>query len=351
MPGLSLKDHYRDKNELVSILVPLRNEEDNVKDLIDNLKKISYEYVEILLLDDNSSDGTLQLLKNTTLYDERFSILSGSELPKAWNGKVYACHQLSLRARGDYLLFIDADMRVHPDVIQASVSLLKKKNASMLSGFPAFPVHLMLEKLLVPLQHFVVFFHLPLLPANWTTKPAFTAAHGAFILVNQKDYRLIKGHEAIQNSLIDDVDLSRSFKKHGYRSLLANVTKFTTCFMYRSNKDVWDGFTKNLFPGLGRSPILVGTLFLFYGLFYVMPFLLVIAGIMSIIYGTVMYALFLPFILITIQKGYVDWITNQSIKLALYMPLSAFAFMLLLIHSMRTGLKQKGYVWKGRTYS
>ncbi|MCA0988252.1 glycosyltransferase [Guptibacillus algicola] len=351
MPALPKGKSYRDKDELVSILIPLRNEEDNVPDLITNLRKLTYPNVEFILLDDDSSDRTLTLLTELTKGDERFSILEGNDLPPTWNGKVYACHQLSERAKGDYLLFIDADIRLHRDTIQSTLTLIKKMKASMLSGFPAFPVSLWLEKLLVPLQHFVVHFHLPLLPANWTTRPAFTAAHGAFILVKHREYKMIDGHKAIHNSLVDDVDLSRAFKAHGYRSLLANVTTYTTCYMYRSNKDVWEGFTKNLFPGLGRSLLLVIFLFLFYGVFYVLPFILLLLGLMSYIQGMPMFTLFFPYLLITLQKAWVDWITNQSIRLSLFMPLSALAFMLLLINSTMRGLKQKGYVWKGRTYS
>ncbi|WP_377889051.1 glycosyltransferase [Alkalihalobacillus sp. R86527] len=351
MPALPNKRFHRDKNELVSILIPLRNEEDNVVDLITNVKKLSYPYIEFILLDDDSSDRTLKLLIENTQGDDRFSIIKGDDLPPSWNGKVYACHQLSERANGDYLLFIDADIRLHPDILQSSLTLMKKKKASMLSGFPAFPVSLWLEKLLVPLQHFVVHFHLPLLAANWTNKPAFTAAHGAFILVTHKEYNMINGHKSIHSSLVDDVDLSRSFKIHGHRSLLANITKYATCYMYSSNKDVWEGFTKNLFPGLGRSLLLVSFLFFFYGVFYVLPFILLLIGGGSFLKGMPSFILFLPYLLITLQKAWVDWITNQSVRLSVFMPLSALAFMLLLVNSTMRGIKQKGYVWKGRTYS
>ncbi len=351
MPSLRNEKATRGKEELVSVLIPLRNEEENVVDLITNLKALSYPNIEVLVLNDNSEDHTLPLLTKHTKRDDRFTILEGEELPPSWNGKVFACHQLSERAKGSYLLFIDADMRLHKDTIQASLEMLRRTKASMLSGFPAFPVSLLLEKLLVPLQHFVVNFHLPLLPANHTTRPAFTAAHGAFILVDHKAYKRVGGHRSIQNSLIDDVHLSRTFKVNGYRSILANVTKFTTCYMYRSNKDVWEGFTKNLFPGLGRSRLLVSILFLFYGCFYFLPAVLLIIGVVSYTIGEPMYSLFIPYILITLQKAWVDWKTNQSILLSFMMPISSLAFMCLLINSMMKGIKQKGYVWKGRTYS
>ncbi|MGA9290177.1 MAG: glycosyltransferase family A protein [Anaerobacillus sp.] len=351
MPRLSDTKLTRDEDGLVSILIPLRDEEQNVKDLVQSLKQLTYANIEIILLDDHSTDNTLKLLLQTTKSDSRFNVVQGLELPNGWTGKVFACHQLSELAKGDYLLFNDADLRLAPDVIQASLSLMTKRKAVLLTGFPAFPVTRWLEKLLVPLQHFVVHFHLPLAPANWTLFPSFTAAHGAFMMMNKETYKQIGGHKAIYNTLLDDVDLTRRFKKKGHRALLANVTSATTCYMYHSNAEVWNGFTKNLFPGLGRSRFLVCMLFFFYGAFYVGPFLLLLFGLFHLVTGAFQPGLFYPYLVIILQKAWVDVRTKQSMALSLLMPFSAAAFMILLIHSMRTGLNQKGYVWKGRTYS
>ena len=351
MPRLSDTNLTRDEGGLVSILIPLRDEEQNVEQLVKSLKQLTYANIEIILLDDHSTDNTLKLLLQSTKNDFRFNVVQGQQLPEGWTGKVFACHQLSEVANGDYLLFNDADLRLAPDVIQSSLYLMEKRKAALLTGFPAFPVTLWLEKLLVPLQHFIVHFHLPLAPANWTLFPSFTAAHGAFMMMNKEVYKQIGGHKAIYNTLLDDVDLTRVFKKNGHRALLANVTSATTCYMYHSNKEVWSGFTKNLFPGLGRSRLLVCMLFLFYGTFYIGPFLLFLAGIYLVTTGAFQPGMFYPYLLIILQKAWVDGRTKQSIALSLLMPFSAAAFMILLIHSMRTGLKQKGYVWKGRTYS
>lgn len=351
MPSLKMSNIQGDKGGLVSILIPLRNEEKNVVDLIKSLEKLTYSNLEILLLDDHSTDNTLEMLKTLTNDDKRFTIIQGNDLPDGWTGKVYACHQLSLQAKGAYLLFIDADLRLAPNAVQSTLALMKKRNAAMVTGFPSFPVKLWLEKLLVPLQHFVVHFHLPLAPANWTTLPSFTAAHGAFMMVRNEAYQTIGGHERIYNTLLDDVDLTRTFKKHGYRGILANVTNYTKCYMYHSNQEVWNGFTKNLFPGLGRSRFLVSILFCFYGTFYVTPLFLLFYGVFDVLNGSLQLELFVPYLLVVLQKAWVDYRTKQGIALSIFMPLSALAFMILLIHSMCIGLKRKGYVWKGRTYS
>ncbi|WP_226658075.1 glycosyltransferase [Pseudalkalibacillus hwajinpoensis] len=340
-----------DENGLVSILVPLRDEERNVKGLVHSFKKLTYHNFEVLFLDDHSSDQTLRLLQKHTKNDTRFTILKGNVLPEGWTGKVYACHQLSEHARGEYLLFNDADLRLSPDAVQASLALMKRKRASMLTGFPAFPVSLFLEKLLVPLQHFVVFFHLPLAPANKTTLPSFTAAHGAFIMVHKETYKQVGGHNTIRDTLLDDIDLAKAFKRKGKHVLLANITKMVTCYMYQTNREVWNGFTKNLFPGLGRSRFLIAVLFLFYGCFYVGPLVFFLIGLYTTFTDSFQFNLFIPYLLIVLQKAWIDVKTNQRVTLSFFMPLSAIAFMMLLIHSMRTGLKQKGYVWKGRTYS
>ena len=351
MPRLSNRSIQGDENGRVSILIPLRDEERNVGALLQSLKKLTYQNIEFLLLDDHSSDKTLNLLYEGTKNDPRFTIIRGKDLPEGWTGKVYACHQLSEHAKGQYLLFNDADLRLSPNAVQAALLLMNKREASMITGFPAFPVSLFLEKLLVPLQHFVVHFHLPLAPANRTNLPSFTAAHGAFIMVHKESYKYVGGHEGIRETLLDDIDLAKAFKKKGQRVILANITNVVTCYMYQTNREVWNGFTKNLFPGLGRSRFLIWILFIFYGIFYVGPLILLLAGLYAAITGSLIVALFYPYVLIVLQKAWIDISTNQRVTLSLLMPLSAVAFMTLLIHSMRTGLRQKGYVWKGRTYS
>ncbi|MED1864089.1 glycosyltransferase family 2 protein [Fictibacillus nanhaiensis] len=332
-------------SERVAVFVPMRNEEKNVAGLVATLKELSYRCISFTILDDHSDDDTYNSLLKHIDGDSRFTVLQGKKLPSGWAGKVHACHQLSQSATGDYLLFIDADVRLHPHTIETSLALLKKRKASLLSGFPKFPVTLVFEKLIVPLQHFVILFHLPLLFANFTRWPPATAAHGAFMLFKSNDYHAIGGHASIKDSLVDDVDLAKAMKRARYKVVLANVTNYVSCYMYTTNKEVWSGFTKNLFPGLGRSIFLVVFLSIFYTGFYIAPLFFFIYGIF-----TEQLLWMLPYLTTVIQKAYVDLLTGQKAYLAFTMPLSAIGLVVLVNASMWKGLKKKGYEWKGRSY-
>lgn len=338
-------------NKLVSILIPLRNEEDNVMELITSLKKLTYQNLEFYLLDDQSSDRTSLIIKSLISNDKRFTLLYGTVLPQGWTGKVHACNQLSKKAKGDYFLFLDADIRLNPDVIQSVIHMLDKQKGHLITGFPRFPVQHLLEKWLVPMQHFLIYFHLPLLLANYTQMSSAAAAHGSFMLFERQAYFTIGGHETIKNSLLDDVHLARIMKKQGYKVILLNITSFVTCYMYKSNKEVWEGFKKNTFIGIGRSRFLAIILISFYFCFYIFPGLLVVYEVYNLLvkdYITIFNIL--PYILIVSQKGFVDRKTKQNASISFAMPIIATFFISLLISSMESSIMKKGYMWKGRKY-
>ncbi|MCD7036122.1 glycosyltransferase [Metabacillus sp. GX 13764] len=347
----ALKEEKPSHFPLVSVLVPLRNEERNAQDLVHMLQKLTYPNIEFFLLDDGSQDRTKELLLQAIGNDQRFSVLDGAPLPEGWSGKVHACHQLSLKANGEYFLFLDADVRLAKSIVESSLALLMKKNAALVTGFPRFPVVHLLEKWLVPMQHFLVYFHLPFLLANFTVIPSSTAAHGAFLLFHAGKYRKAGGHESIKDSLVDDVHIAVKIKKGKEKVILANITRYAACFMYSSNREVWEGFRKNVFPGFGRSFLLAGLMTLFYSVFYLLPGFLLLAGIVQLIFRQeANWLLFLPYIIIVLQKAYIDWRTGQKLSISLWMPAIAGTFLALLYASMGISIKKQGYTWKGRTY-
>ncbi|HSI66638.1 MAG TPA: glycosyltransferase family 2 protein, partial [Planococcus sp. (in: firmicutes)] len=178
---------------LVSVLVPMRNEERNVEALIKSLRASSYNRMEFIVLNDQSTDRTQEKLEAAIGQDPRFTILQGRQLPEGWVGKVHACHQLQEAAGGDYLLFIDADIQFKPQAIEQSLALMNRRHAKLLTGFPAFEVPPFLSKLLVPMMHFVVFFHLPIMLANFSRFRAATAACGMWMMFERKSYEKMGG--------------------------------------------------------------------------------------------------------------------------------------------------------------
>ncbi len=333
------------KKPLVSFLIPMRNEEDQVKGLIESLKQVTYNNVEFLIIDDHSEDRTPELLQKYIRSDQRFTVWQGDPLPSGWNGKVHACHQLSLKANGDYYLFLDADARVAPAIIERSLLTLWKHDASMLSGFPNYPSRHFLSHMLVPLQHMVVWLHLPLMMANFTTRPAFTAACGIFIFIEKQAYQAIGGHESVQSSLVEDVHIAREVKNHGFKMILCNISDSVISFMYDSSKETWEGFKKNIFTGIGRSSLLAFGLMALYFLLFLHPAFLAVYGLV-----TSQWVYVLPFLLTVSFKMYIDIRTKHPLWLAWLLPVSIVCLIAILMASMFVSLKGKTYQWKGRLY-
>lgn len=330
----------------ISVLIPMRNEEHNAATLITCLKAADYPNTEFIILNDQSTDRTGEILSRLTAGDSRFTLLQGRELPAGWVGKVHACHQLQQHAHGEYLLFIDADIRFVPEAFGQALSLMLQKNAKLLSGFPAFDVPPFLSKLLVPMQHFVVFFHLPMAVANRTNVPSTTAANGMWMMFERRAYDTIGGHAAVSDSLVEDVHIARLMKASGKKMLLANITRSVRCRMYDTNHDVWEGFLKNSYAGIGRSPLMAAGLSLFYGAFYVAPLFLLLYGLFS---AKPLYVV--PYALTVLQQLYVLFMTRQHWQLAFLMPAQAGAMIAVLLHSMWKSWRKKPYSWKGRQYS
>ncbi|MCP3030622.1 glycosyltransferase family 2 protein [Halobacillus sp. A1] len=344
LPKLKL-GRSQPKHHKVSLLVPLRNEEENVEGLVRSLKKLTYTDIEFVLLDDHSEDDTLHLLQEQTKEDSRFNIVTGEKLPEGWNGKVFACHQLAEQAEGDLYFFLDADARVQPSVIEKTIATMEKHGASMLSGFPKYPNYHFLAHMLVPLQHMVVLLHLPLAVANFTLRPAFTAACGIFIVIKREVYENIGGHASVKNSLVEDVHIAREVKKQGYKMLLCNITDEVISFMYDSSKETWEGFKKNIYTGVGRSPLMVIFLTITYLILFLMPFTLGIYGVLIQDWIFV-----LPFLLTVCFKMYIDTITGHPLWLAWLLPVSIILLISILFASMSVHIRGQSYHWKGRSY-
>ncbi|WP_026675031.1 glycosyltransferase [Alkalihalobacterium bogoriense] len=330
----------------VSLLIPLRNEERNIKGLLDSIDKLTYSNVEIILLDDHSTDKTVALIEEKRKTIKQIQLIKGEPLPPGWIGKSYACHQLSKKATGEYYFFIDADVRLHQRAIERCVSTMEQRKCRLITGFPHFPTSSFLSQLLVPMQHFIVFFHLPLMIANQTKVPLFSAAHGAFMFFHSKSYEDIGGHVQVKQQIVEDVQLTRNMKENQFSVLLANVTTTASCYMYETNREVWEGFLKNIFNGIGRSFLLGAFIIVVYFLFFVSPLFLASFGVL-----TSSYIFLVPLCIVVLIRAYVDLKTKQTFWLSFLMPFSSLFLIILLLHAMIAYVTHKGFTWKGRHYS
>ncbi|TCI24026.1 MULTISPECIES: glycosyltransferase family 2 protein [unclassified Exiguobacterium] len=321
-----------------ALCVPLRNEERNVPKLINSLKPALTAGCHVYLYEDRSEDGTYDALVREIASDDRFTILRGVPLTDGWSGKVHACHQLAIQTREPYLLFLDADVTIDPSFVGRMHGTLVREGAVFLSGFPRFPTPTWLGKLLIPMQHVLIAQHLPLFWRK-VRHPAFAAANGMNVLVERTSYEEVGGHASIHDSLIDDIDLCREFKRRKKVTSLVNVSPYITCDMYATNEEVWNGFSKNVFKGMNEAVGIALYFSLYYGVqLSAFIFLLIRPDWISL--GASLFVLFARLAIDLKSGGRHFWLH----------PFSLVAYLVLLTNAVVRKWRRKPITWKGRMY-
>ncbi len=262
----------------VSVLIPARNEVNTIGTCLSSLAAQAYPQFEIIVLDDRSEDGTWEELQKWQSRFPQLRVLRGESLPAGWVGKCFACHQLAESARGELLLFTDADTRHSPTTIANAVAALERSNAALLSLIPHLELRSLWEKVVMPMLHFVTFTTLPFPLVHHTRKPQLAMANGQFMLFRRSAYDAIGGHKAVKDALVEDVWLARLVKKHGFRLRVMDGAEVVTTRMYRSLREIWDGFSKNLFPGFRYSLAAITLVMLFNVVTSIGPFVLAVGG-------------------------------------------------------------------------
>ena len=281
--------------EPVSVLVPARNEERVLDGFIRNILASRGVQLELVVLDDASTDSTAQCVSQWSDRDPRVRLVHGKKLPQGWCGKQHACYQLAESARFDTLLFLDADVTVQPDAIARSVAFLNRSKVDLGSGFPHQETPTVAGWLLLPLIHFVLLGYLPLSRSRLSNDPSLAAGCGQLFITTRSAYDKAGGHAVIKSSLHDGIMLPRAFRKAGLRTDIFDASDIASCRMYETNRDVLQGITKNATEGIGAPKTIV-------------PFTILLGG------GAVAPALLLTCIFSGISQS---WITTAEILFGL----------------------------------
>ncbi len=231
----------------ISVLIPARNEADNIEACVRSLLIQDYPDFEVIVLDDHSEDETPLILSRLARTSNRLRVLDGRPLPEGWLGKHWACHQLAQAATGELLLFTDADTRHAPSMLRDSVSALIAEHADLVTAFPREEAVTWGEKLLIPVIGFGIFSFLPVALARWLGWAGLSVTIGQFMLFRRAAFETIGGYEAVRDHIVDDVMLGRRIIQHGFTWRLMDGTQHVSCRMYRGFWQAVDGFTKNVF--------------------------------------------------------------------------------------------------------
>ena len=242
-----------DHAPLVSILIPARNEETNIKNILSDLDNISYRNLEILVYDDESTDDTKQIINEFEKIDSRIRLISGPSFPQRYTGKNHACHQLALRATGEYYLFLDADVRIKGDLIERALFYLRKKDLALLSIFPAQIMQTLGEKISIPLMNWILLSLLPLPLIRQSKRSSLVAANGQFMLFPAGIYKKFWFHQLFKDHPVEDLAIIRFLKKNGENVDTLLGKDNISCRMYRTLRQAINGFSKNIFLFFGNS--------------------------------------------------------------------------------------------------
>ena len=338
----------------ISILVPARNEALNIGTCVRSLLAQDYPNLELLVLDDHSTDGTGAILR---ALGPPVRVLTGEPLPPGWTGKGWACHQLAAQARGEFLFFTDADTAHAPGTVSAALASARRNRADLVSAWPLLLTVTWGERLIIPmivLLGFVMYPHwlLRILqnhPHLAARVPAvgrriLGAANGQFMFFTRTAYDRIGGHAAVRAHLVEDVALGRAVTARmgeGMRLLNCDSLQFSTVRMYRSFAETWEGFTKNLRAAFEES--LLG--FLALGAWqlggFLLPFVFAIFTPRPLVFAQIA-VIYLIRILLTVR------FRTSWLSCALH-PVSQALGLAIGLNSWRCSARG-GVSWKGRTY-
>lgn len=306
--------------------------------------------LEVVVLDDQSEDRTAAIVREVAARDPRVRLETAPPLPAGWCGKQHACAVLAGHARNPVLAFVDADVRLAPAGLARSAAFLEASGADLVSGFPRQKTVTFLERLLLPLIHFVLLGFLPVGRMRKTRHPAYGAGCGQLFLVRREGYERAGGHAAIRTSLHDGIMLPRAFRRAGLATDLFDATDVASCRMYRSAAEVWRGLGKNATEGLA-SP---GKIVVFTALFLlgqVLPPVLLLLALTGAAPSSVLIPAALGTLAVYLPRLAAVRRFRQPLDGALLHPLAILVF--LAIQWTALGRKALGLPagWKGRTYS
>lgn len=325
-----------DLEKSVSVLIPMRNEESNARDVVASAQgQEGIANLSIIALDDHSSDDTRTILNQIS--DSRFTVLDGDDLPQGWLGKNFACHQLALSTRSDFLVFLDADVRLSPQAISSSIEMMEELNLDYLSPYPRQIAISWLERLVQPLLQWSWFVSVPLRIAERFPRRSMAVANGQFFIVRGSAYEKSGGHEKIKGEVLDDLELARALIDQGFRGTVADGSQIAFCRMYKSSKELIAGYAKSQWRAFGN---IFGAL--------LMAILLISSSIAPLIAGVLGSPWgWIGFFAIVATRLAVAAKTRSILSSAWLHPLSAFAWIALIKYSWF--LKVRGQLaWKER---
>lgn len=352
---------------LISLIIPARNEAQRIGACIESLKSQTYPRMEILIVDDYSTDDTVKISKDIIGSDTRFRVLDlkavRKEKPGDWFGKSNAVQEGSKQASGEWLVFLDADVVLTSEVVEKSVAFVSENKLDLLSGIPYFSCDSFWTKVVQPIP-----LQLVLLNLFHVNKPESRVAFafGCFILIRRSVFDKIGGYEQVKEYIADDAELAKLVKRSGFKIGIVQAQDMTDVKMYERFSDMVEGWSKNICLGLAQNTrihskalktLLIFTQFIGVFILFLFPFLLIgISLVLGLLYKDSYWEyVFLFSSLVWLSGVCVQFLFQKrhgvgNPKYALVSFLGGAIVLAMFLDAPLRILSGKGIQWRGRTY-
>lgn len=321
-----------------SILIPARNEEHNIDNILLDISRMAPAPLEVIVFNDNSTDNTSKMAEAYKIYLPQLRIIESKEeeLPQGWIGKSWACNRLAQEATGDYLLFVDADVRLGDNIGSNWIGYAINHNLSLLSVFPKQILDTQGSRLTVPIMNWILLSLLPLPLVKKSSWSSFSAANGQFMLFKAIDYQKLEPHVVCKESHAEDIDISRFYKKNGLKIATLTGNDNVMCRMYGSLSGAINGFSKNVLHFFGNS--IIATI-LFVLITTLTPLLLIPLGVEAV-------ALWL--VIVVVIRILISATSDLAIGKNVIRLFSQHFFFVVIVVRAIVNRANKNLLWKGR---
>jgi chlorobactene glucosyltransferase len=329
----------------VSVVIAARNEEADLPATLDGVLAQDYPNLEIVVVDGDSTDRTREVARERS---PRVRVLEEPPLPAGWVGKNWACATGASATSGEYLFFLDADVRLEPAAVRTTVEWVVRESADLATVVPRVAMEGFWERLILPFFSEMVLVHFRAPRVNLANSSA-AIANGQYLFVRRSSYESVGGHAAIRGTVLEDVALARRFRAQGLRLRMALAPHLATTRMYRNRHELFEGLLKNVhgteFVAARQIGFLAGLLTLYLLPLGLLPFGLwtdtpVLTGVGAFLYVAIFgkQAVF--------ARG-----SGAPAVYGLLYPLAVAYYLGLVGTSLARGIAGRAIPWKGRTYA
>ena len=327
----------------VAVVIAARDESDEIRACLGSVLGSTLRPEQVVVVDGGSSDGTVEAAREFPGVE----VLPESPLPAGWVGKNWACHLGAASTTAPFVLFLDADVRLHPQAIASAVAWAEEERADLVSYASRIDMVGFWERVVMPFytQMTLVYFRAP--HVNRATSKA-AVANGQFLLVRRSAYQAVGGHAAVAPIVLEDVALARLFRAGGHRMRFAWAPELVRTRMYRDRHEMFEGLLKTSFDTRFSAARQAGFLAGLIGLF-LLPLAILPIGLLL---GSTLVAAVGAFVAASLFLKHAAFARAVGApgRYGLLYPLAVGFYVAVVARSLVRGLRGEPTVWKGRLY-